>query len=42
MRIPTDLRGIRYMIPFLQIFAHKVLMEVLAANHKPISKRSVE
>ena len=30
------------MIPFLQIFAHKVCTGVLAANNKPIHKRSVE
>ena len=42
MHIPTDLQGIRYKIPFLQIFAYKVRTCVLAANHKPIKKRSVE
>ena len=42
MRIPTDLRGIRDTIPFLQIFNHKVRTVVLAASHKPIHKRSVE
>ena len=42
LRIPTYLKGIKYPIPFLQIFAHKVCTGFLAANHKPIHKRSVE
>ena len=39
---PHDLQDIRDKIPFLQIFAHKVRTGVLAANNKPIHKRSVE
>ena len=42
MCIPTNLQGIRDTILFIQIFAHKVRTGVLAANHKPIHKRSVE
>ena len=41
MSIPTDLQGIKEPIPFLQIVAYKVLTGALAANHKPIHKRSV-
>ena len=42
LRIPTDLQGIRDPIPFLQIFSHNFCTCVLAANYKPIHKRSVE
>ena len=42
MCIPTNLQGIKDPIPFLQIFSHKVLIGVLASNHKPIHKQSVE
>ena len=34
--------GFLDVIPFLQIFSHKVCTGVLAANNKPIHKRSVE
>ena len=39
---PTDFRGIRDTIHFLQILAHKIRTGVLAANHKTIHKLSVE
>ena len=42
MHIPDDLQDIKYEIPFLQIFSHKVRTGVLAANNKPIHKQSVE
>ena len=42
LSIPNDLKGVKYPIPFLQIFAHKVHTGVLAANYKPIHKQSVE
>ena len=42
MHIPHDLQDISDKIPFLQVFAHKVRTGVLAANHKPTHKRSVE
>ena len=42
LRIPTDLQSIRDPIPFLQISSHKVCTGVLATNHKPIHKISVE
>ena len=42
LRIPADLQGIRDPIPFLQIFSYKVRTCVLASNHKPIYKQSVE
>ena len=41
MCIPTDLQGIKDPIHFLKIFAHKVRIGVLSANHNPIHKRSV-
>ena len=42
LRIPDNVQGIRDPIPFLQIFSHKVRTCVLAANHKPIHKQSVD
>ena len=42
LHIPHYLQDISDKIPFLQIFSHKVRTGVLAANNKPIQKRSVE
>ena len=42
LQIPPDLHCIRYPVPFLQIFAHKVRTGVLLVKKKDIQKRSME